>query len=99
MVAWSGPFRRASFLRQSVEAWAIKWHRERSDMFFTKAGFVIAWLLFIPSAIGYATVLGFMWTGNADLAAIECLLGELGACDIAREQLEARRRRLLRMYA
>jgi len=37
--------------------------------------------------------------GNADLAAIECLLGELGACDIAREQLEARRRRLLRMYA
>lgn len=37
-------------------------------MFFTKAGFVIAWLVFIPSAIGYATVLAFMWTGNGDLA-------------------------------
>jgi hypothetical protein len=36
-------------------------------MFFTKAGFVIAWLAFIPSAIAYGIVLAFMWTGNAEL--------------------------------
>lgn len=34
-------------------------------MFFTKAGFAIAWLLFIPSAIGYGLILAFVWTGNA----------------------------------
>ena len=34
-------------------------------MFFTKAGFVIAWLLFVPSAIAFGLVLGFLWSGNA----------------------------------
>ena len=36
-------------------------------MFFTKAGFVIAWLVFIPSAIAYGIVLAFVWTGNTAL--------------------------------
>ena len=38
-------------------------------------------------------------SGRGDLAAIERRLGELGALDAAREQLEARRCRLLRRYA
>ena len=38
-------------------------------MFFTKAGFAIAWLLFVPGAIGYGLILAFVWTGNAARAA------------------------------
>jgi hypothetical protein len=33
-------------------------------MFFTKAGLVIAWLLFVPSAAGYTMLMIAAWTGN-----------------------------------
>lgn len=38
-------------------------------MFFTKAGFAIAWLLFVPGAIGYGLICAFVWSGNAGKAA------------------------------
>lgn len=43
-------------------------------MFFTKAGFVIAWLLFIPSAAAYAIMTVSIWTGTT--AAVAEVFGE-----------------------
>jgi hypothetical protein len=40
-------------------------------MFFTKAGFVIAWLLFVPGAAGYTMLMVAAWTGNS------AILGEV----------------------
>lgn len=38
-------------------------------MFFTTAGLVIAWLLFIPSAAGFSLILIAAWTDNLPLLA------------------------------
>lgn len=35
-------------------------------MFFTRAGFVIAWLLFLTGALGYASILLALMTGNEE---------------------------------
>lgn len=43
-------------------------------MFFTKVGFVLAWLCFVPSAIGYAILMVAAWTNN--LAAVAETFGD-----------------------
>ena len=43
-------------------------------MFFTKAGFVIAWLIFVPSVACFAILTIAAWTGN--LAAVGEMFGD-----------------------
>lgn len=38
-------------------------------MFFTKAGFALDWLCFVPTAIGYAILMVAAWTGNLEAVA------------------------------